>query len=259
MLITMVDAPTDEELMSRLEQAVQGAADARAGQFDRADAPAVGEHLGVLREGSTSVTHLFASLLPGYRGWHWAAVLAGSAADNAITVSELALLPGPEALTAPEWTPWERRVQAGDLGVGDLMPTAPDDPRLVPAHAGSGDDELDQLTSYIDTGRDRTLSLAGRAQAAQRWHDGLFGPSAPMALVAPKRCVQCGFYIPLVGALSASFGVCANELAADGRVVDANYGCGAHSEISVESDAAIPPKASVEIGVKDLVENVELQ
>ena len=42
------------------------------------------------------------------------------------------LLPGADALLAPEWVPWSERLRPGDLGVGDLLPTAPDDDRLVP-------------------------------------------------------------------------------------------------------------------------------
>jgi len=33
-------------------------------------------------------------------------------------------------MLAPDWVPWSDRIQAGDLGVGDLLPTAADDPRL---------------------------------------------------------------------------------------------------------------------------------
>lgn len=258
MLITMVEAPADEELLARLEQAVDVAADALKAQFEGEGPAAVGDYLGSAREGSSSVTHFFESLLPGYRGWRWSAVVAGCEGQEAATVSEVALLPGDDALIAPEWVPWARRVQAGDLGIGDLLPAQANDRRLVPAHASSGDEDLDELLSFVDEGRIKTLSITGRAQAAQRWHDGLFGPSAPMALVAPKRCAQCGFYIPLEGSLSASFGVCANEYAADGRVVDANYGCGAHSDIVVESDVVIPQKTQVAGGVTEFVEDVEI-
>jgi hypothetical protein len=52
-----------------------------------------------------------------------------------------------------------------------------------------------------------------------------------MAVHAPGHCATCGFYLPLAGSLGAAFGACGNELSpADGRVVDAGYGCGAHSE-----------------------------
>jgi hypothetical protein len=45
-----------------------------------------------------------------------------------------------------------------------------------------------------------------------------------------RRVCDCGFYLPLSGSLGLMFGVCANELAADGHVVTGEYGCGAHSD-----------------------------
>jgi hypothetical protein len=56
-----------------------------------------------------------------------------------------------------------------------------------------------------------------------------------MARGAPGQCATCGFYLPLDGSLRAAFGVCGNEIApADGHLVHAEYGCGAHSEAEVE-------------------------
>jgi len=40
--------------------------------------------------------------------------------------------------------------------------------------------------------------------------------------------------VPLEGSLRAGFGACGNVMApVDGRVVSVEYGCGAHSEVSV--------------------------
>ena len=63
-------------------------------------------------------------------------------------------------------------------------------------------------------------------------YDGDQGPEAPISTAAPRaaRCGGCGFYLPLAGSLGRMFGVCANAMSADGRVVDAGYGCGAHSD-----------------------------
>ena len=36
----------------------------------------IGKHLAVTSEGDRLATHLFECLKPGYRGWHWLAVLA---------------------------------------------------------------------------------------------------------------------------------------------------------------------------------------
>jgi hypothetical protein len=60
------------------------------------------------------------------------------------------------------------------------------------------------------------------------------GPDAAMARSAPAHCGTCGFFLPLEGSLRAGFGACGNEMApVDGRVVSVEYGCGAHSEVSV--------------------------
>ena len=58
----------------------------------------------------------------------------------------------------------------------------------------------------------------------------------------------------LGGALSVMFGVCANEYAADGHVVDAEYGCGAHSDTPAASGSGSPLFDPYDDGVLDLVE-----
>lgn len=195
----------------------------------------VGEHVGVELEDDAAVTHLFDANTTGYRGWRWAVTVAGAGVDFPVSVSEVVLLPGPDALVAPEWVPWQQRVQAGDLGVGDLMPTAPDDPRLVPGYLESDDPAVEALAMEVGLGRARVMSRSARLDAAARWKSGEFGPRSDMARGAPGPCGTCGFYLPLAGSMSAAFGVCGNEIApADGHLVHAEYGCGAHSEAEVE-------------------------
>jgi hypothetical protein len=151
------------------------------------------------------------------------------------------LLPGNEALVAPEWVPWENRVRAGDLGVGDLMPTKQDDPRLVPGYLESEDPAIEEVVREVGLGRVRVLSRNGRLDAAERWHGSDFGPLSDMARSAPATCGSCGFYLQIKGSLGAAFGVCANELTpADGRVVHVEYGCGAHSEVEIDMSVGIP-------------------
>jgi hypothetical protein len=80
------------------------------------------------------------------------------------------------------------------------------------------------------------LSREGRDDAAERWHEGSFGPADPVALAAPANCVTCGFYVPLAGLLGTAFGACTNEFSpADGRIVDAGFGCGAHSQTVIDA------------------------
>lgn len=139
------------------------------------------------------------------------------------------------------WVPWERRVRAGDLGVGDIFPTDDNDPRLAPAYLQSDDPAVEEVARETGLGRIHVLSRFGREDAATRWHGGEFGPRSDMARSAPGVCGTCGFFVPLAGSLRGGFGACTNDIApADGHVVDVEYGCGAHSEVEVEVTSSIP-------------------
>ena len=117
-----------------------------------------------------------------------------------MTVDEVVLLPGDDAIIAPPWVPWRDRIQPGDLSPGDLLP----DRRGRPA---AGADVLHRRatrrltrSSVVDElglGRSRVLSLEGRELAAQRWYDGDQGPDVPLAQSAPGRCAGCGFLVRL--------------------------------------------------------------
>ncbi|HEX6516138.1 MAG TPA: DUF3027 domain-containing protein [Nocardioidaceae bacterium] len=213
-----------------------GAVDeARQALLELVDADDVGEHLGHVAEEDRVVTHLFACTRPGYRGWRWSVTVARAPRQRKVTVDEVVLLPGDDAIVAPAWVPWRERIQPGDLGPGDLLPTEEDDPRLVPGYT-TGDEVVDpdatkEVADELGLGRPRLLSLEGRDLAAQRWYDGSHGPEAPIAQSAPGQCGTCGFLVRLAGPLSRLFGVCANAYANDdGRVVSFDHGCGAHSE-----------------------------
>src|SRR4029078_3741710 len=78
------------------------------------------------------VIHYFASDMPGYRGWRWAVTVMRASRSKTVTIGESVLLPGAEPLLPPAWVPWTERLRPGDLGVGDLLPTDEDDPRLEP-------------------------------------------------------------------------------------------------------------------------------
>jgi Protein of unknown function (DUF3027) len=167
------------------------------------------------------------------------------------------LVPGPTALLAPPWVPWQDRLRPGDLGVGDLLPAPPDDERLVPLVVLEGDDAVvdwypgaqeadpddpgDPAGPFILSayGRSRALSAIGRESASERWYTSEHGPRTPLAHAAPAHCESCGFFVPLSGELGRVFGACANAYAPDdGRVVSADHGCGAHSESVVWPAAA---------------------
>jgi hypothetical protein len=215
-----------------------------------ADEPGlVGEHLGVIAEDARVVTHYFATRDPAYRGWRWAVTVARASRSKSVTVDDVVLLPGDEALLAPEWVPWSERLRPGDLGVGDLLPTAADDPRLVSPFLMTDSDEERETAFEFGLGRERILSYDGQLDAVERWYSGEPGPESAMARAAPAACATCGFFVPLSGALRQAFGACANELAPDdGKVVAVDHGCGAHSQAVVLPSAAPQPMASNEVG-----------
>ncbi|MGI8800017.1 MAG: DUF3027 domain-containing protein [Pseudonocardia sp.] len=220
---------------------VAAAEQAREAALAETEGDPVGQHIDTQVEDDGSVTHFFAAELTGYRGWRWAVTVAHAGPDTPVTVSEVVLLPGPDALVAPAWLPWQERVRAGDLGVGDLLPTEPDDPRLAPGYLASDDPAVEEVALEVGLGRRRVLSLDGRLDAAVRWWAGEHGPDAEMARSAPAACGTCGFLLPLAGSMRGVFGVCGNEYSpADGTVVGVEYGCGAHSDVAPDPIPATP-------------------
>jgi len=179
-------------------------------------------------------TYLFEAALPGYVGWRWGVTVAKVDQSSEPTICDVVLLPGAEALLAPEWIPYKDRIQASDVTPGVVIPTAADDERLVPGF-NELNEEIDPLQAFeLGLGRLRVLSVTGRDLASKRWYEGDRGPNTPMASQAPKPCNSCGFFIPLAGSLRQAFGVCANVLSPeDARVVSYDHGCGAHSEALV--------------------------
>ncbi len=224
--------------------APEAVAAARAALVEQVGADVVGEHLAASSEDEGVVTHRFSSSERGYPGWVWAVTVARAPGAEAVTIDEIVLLPGEDAIIAPVWVPWRDRIQPGDLSPGDLLPTDEDDPRLVPTYL-AGDTYDDWERSVVDElglGRARVLSLEGRQLATQRWYDGEQGPDSPLAQNAPGRCEGCGFLVRLASELSHTFGVCANEFANDdGRVVSLDHGCGAHSEAQLRKKQLPPP------------------
>jgi len=221
---------------ARLDQVCADAVGVARGAITEVDPADIGEHLEAIAEGDRVVTHFFESHLAGYRGWRWAVTVTRVPRSRHVTVCETVLLPGPDALLAPGWVPWNERLQPGDLGVGDLMPTAPDDDRLAQGYVLSDDPAVEEVSWELGLGRSRVMSREGRIEVAQRWYDGEAGPEAPISTAAPRnaRCGTCGFYLPLAGSLRSMVGACGNAYApADGRVVTANYGCGAHSQATL--------------------------
>ncbi|MFI9721388.1 DUF3027 domain-containing protein [Streptomyces sp. NPDC052396] len=262
---------------------------ARAAALEAALPGQVGEHVDLVADGDRVVTHYFACLDPGYRGWRWAVTVARASRAKVVTLDETVLLPGPDALLAPEWVPWSERLRPGDMGPGDLLPTNADDLRLEPGWTGEEEpppssavsEEMAELADAEDADvsagppsaqpttpargsiasvaeelgmrRARVLSRYGLHTAADRW-DESHGPKTPMAQAAPASCVSCGFLIPIGGSLGQAFGICGNEFGpADGHVVSLSYGCGGHSEAAVMPKPPRPAPPVIDETVVDVL------
>ena len=209
---------------------------ARAAAVELAEHPGdVGEHLGSVVESDRLVSHRFACTARGYRGWAWTVTVARVPRGRTATVCEAVLLPGDDAILAPEWVPWSQRLQPGDIGPGDVLPFRPDDPRLEPGYTPTGDPEVDEVAiDELALARARVLSPLGREEAAQRWYRGPHGPATSGSVASTAACGSCGFLVRLQGSLGTVFGVCANEWSSDdGKVVSLDHGCGAHSEVKL--------------------------
>lgn len=201
----------------------------------------VGDHAGLVQEGPRVVTHAFTCLLPGYRGWFWAVTLSRVPHGRTAQVDEVSLLPGQDALLAPDWVPWADRIRPEDVRGTDRLPYNPDDanlqannPHLDEGFEATGDD-ADQIAQYeMGLGRERVLSDQGRAAAFKRWYDGEGGPKNQATRQAKEHCSTCGYLMRMGGSARQLFGVCANEWSQyDGQVVSLDHGCGAHSETDV--------------------------
>lgn len=226
--------PIDDQLAAAVDSARTALVEAvEAGFGGSADAASIGEHLGAESDAELLVSHRFACLTPGYRGWYWSVSISRAPDTDQVTVNDVVLLPGDDAIVAPPWTPYRDRIRPGDLSPGDVLPPDEDDIRLVPSwSAGDGDEQTDDrfFACEVGLGREWVLSLEGREIAAQRWQEGEQGPDVPIAQQASGVCHSCGFMVSLAGPLSERFGVCANGMANDdGRVVSFDHGCGAHS------------------------------
>jgi Protein of unknown function (DUF3027) len=226
----------------------------------------VGQPIDVLAEYSKDPqvslqSHTFECKAPAYPGWYWAVTVVSIDGQTEKTVSEINLLPGSSALIPQSWKPWAERVQAGDLEVGDVLPTDENDKRLTAGFTGF--DELEENVKplhpnqwELGLGREQVLSTEGLELAVDRWYSGDKGPRSAMAKSAPANCSTCGFLTPIGGSIGQVFGVCANEFgAADGQIVAMSFGCGAHSSVRAEDRTPVPVVGLVIDDVSDELED----
>lgn len=238
--------------------------------LDSVPAEHVGQAIDVIVEPSDSdeitiKSYSYECKSPAYPGWYWAVTVVEVTGQSEKTVSEINLLPGTSALVPKSWKPWADRIQAGDLGIGDVLPTDENDSRLTAGFTAN--DELEKEIKELHPnqwelglGREQVLSAQGLELAVDRWYSGDNGPRSAMAKAAPASCSSCGFLTPIGGSLGQAFGVCANEYgAADGQIVAMNFGCGAHSSVRAEVRALVPVVGLVIDEITDDLQEVDSQ
>ena len=83
---------------------------ARAGLLGLAEEEQIGEHLGATVDDDRLMTHRWEAKLPGYRGWQWYSTVARAPRAKLVTVCEVGLTAGEDAIVAPAWVPYADRV-----------------------------------------------------------------------------------------------------------------------------------------------------
>lgn len=108
--------PVHRRRTEKVDEIIAAAKDiALTGILEITNSESVGPVHHVRGEEERLSTHLFECALPGYRGWFWFATLARAPRSKHVTVCEVGLLPGDDALLAPEWVPWSDRVRPEDV------------------------------------------------------------------------------------------------------------------------------------------------
>ncbi|XNZ00427.1 DUF3027 domain-containing protein [Micrococcus luteus] len=83
---------------------------ARAGLEGLAEEGQIGEHRGAAADDDRLMTHRWDAVLPGYRGWQWYSTVARAPRSKHVTVCEVGLTAGEDAIVAPAWVPYADRV-----------------------------------------------------------------------------------------------------------------------------------------------------
>ena len=129
---------------------------ARAALAEISPAGTVGELIERVVADDGVATLRFASTLSGYPGWHWSVSVA-EVEGEAPTVLEAELMPGDGALLAPDWVPWDERLE-------DYKSTQA-------ALAAEGEDDLDEDDDDLDD--DEDLDDLGDDDLGDDPHDGI--------------------------------------------------------------------------------------
>ncbi len=156
-VVDPVAAPVaDEVLLNAVDVA-------REALYEITPAATVGAPAGHLVEGERVLSLLFENTQPGYPGWYWTVSLSREPDSDAVNVLEAELMPGDDAVLAPDWVPWADRLAeyqaqkkaereaaeaAGEPGPGDEEDL--DDEDLEDEDLDEDGDELDESEDLDD-------------------------------------------------------------------------------------------------------------
>lgn len=120
-------APDDTALIERAREGLEGLARP--------------EHVGQASVESLDGVHTvrFESLMPGYPGWVWEVSLSDGNGGT-LGVLEVNLIPGSDALVAPDWVPWANRLEEYRRSEAEREE----------AEATDDDDEVDETDALDD-------------------------------------------------------------------------------------------------------------
>jgi len=100
-----------DQAIGSVDETLLAAVDlARAALLEITPAETIGEPLGHIVEGEHILSLLFECTMTGYPGWHWTVSLSRIDGNSAPSVLETELMPGDNAVLAPDWVPWSERL-----------------------------------------------------------------------------------------------------------------------------------------------------
>jgi len=181
----------DDEVFEADEVLVAAVDQARTALELITPADTIGEPLGYIVEGEHVLSLLFDCLMAGYPGWRWTVSLSRVDGDSAPQVLETELMPGDEALLAPEWVPWSDRLAdskvAEELAAAGLAGADDDDDDDDRDDDDDDDHDDDNDDHDDDSDSDDDDESAESDDAADNGVDVLDGIDVDQALVASEQ------------------------------------------------------------------------
>lgn len=138
---------------------------AKAAAADFAKPNALGDFVESVEEEPGVTTFMWQSTHAGYLGWLVAAIVAHFGGDEPATVSEVLLVPGADALVAPDWVPWSERLADYQALQAELEKQAALDAELAAAEGDDAEDADDEDADAEDTDVEDSLEESDDPEA----------------------------------------------------------------------------------------------